>query len=116
AYKRWKLREGLFDFTDLLAADLDPLPVDVVLVDEAQDLSLLQWRALDIFTAKAQRVYIAGDDDQAIFTWAGASPQAFLDRPGRSKVLAQSYRLPRAVHALAQRLVKPIHQRKDKTF
>lgn len=116
AYALWKAREGLFDFTDLLAADLGPLPVDAILVDEAQDLSLLQWRALDAFAQNAKRIYIAGDDDQAIFTWAGASPQAFLDRGGRSRVLAQSHRLSRRVHALAQTIVAPIHARKKKAF
>lgn len=64
AYREWKLREGLLDFTDLLDRVVDPLPVDVVLVDEAQDLSRLQWRALWRFASKARRVYIAGDDDQ----------------------------------------------------
>lgn len=116
AYDRWKSAEGLYDFTDLLVQAHDPLPVDVVLVDEAQDLSLLQWRALDMFAARAQRLYVAGDDDQAIFTWAGASPRAFLERSGRNRVLGQSYRLPRAVHRFAHTLVEGIHDRKAKEF
>jgi DNA helicase II / ATP-dependent DNA helicase PcrA len=116
AYDAWKRREGLFDFTDLLGVDLEPLPVDVVLVDEAQDLSLLQWHALDIFAHNAQRVYIAGDDDQAIFTWAGASPQAFLDRRGKIVILNQSYRLPKRVHELSSTIISPIHNRQPKVF
>ena len=69
-YEAWKDNEGLMDFTDLLTKVQDPLPVDVIFVDEAQDLSLLQWRALTLLAKNVKKIYIAGDDDQAIFSWA----------------------------------------------
>lgn len=116
AYELWKERESIYDFTDLLSANLRALPVDVVLVDESQDLSRLQWRALDVFAENADRIYMAGDDDQAIFKWAGASPEAFLERPGHPRVLNQSYRLPSRVHELASSIVAPIHNRQPKKF
>lgn len=116
AYREWKLREGLVDFTDLLDRVVDPLPVDVVLVDEAQDLSRLQWRALWRFASKARRVYIAGDDDQAIFIWAGADPDALLEIEGEVRVLGQSWRLPKAVHGEATRMVSGIVRRQPKEF
>lgn len=116
AYHKWKRSEGLFDFTDLLEMAEGPLPVDVIMVDEAQDLSRLQWATFDKFSSEADRVYIAGDDDQAIFTWAGASPEELLRRPGRAEVLHQSWRLPRAVHAEALRLIEQVAVRQPKRF
>lgn len=115
-YQRWKEREGLSDFTDLLERVSEPLDVDVVIVDEAQDLSLLQWQALHVLTAHAKHLYIAGDDDQAIFTWAGADPDAFVQHPGEVRVLGQSYRIPHAVQAVATRLVEGIPGRQPKTW
>jgi DNA helicase-2/ATP-dependent DNA helicase PcrA len=116
SYKKWKEAEGLHDFTDLLFEADVTLPVDVVFVDEAQDLSKLQWRALDRFARGAERVYIAGDDDQAIFEWAGASPSAFVARPGEVKVLDQSYRIPARVHGVAGSLIRPVRGRQQKVY
>ena len=45
---------------------------DVVFIDEAQDLSLMQWDMAKTIWDKSEDNYIAGDDDQAIFKWAGA--------------------------------------------
>lgn len=116
-YEAFKRREGLLDFTDLLEADLQPLPVDVLIVDEAQDLSQLQWAALRKLSVNAKRAYLAGDDDQAIYTWAGASPDEFLAaRADRTQVLRRSHRLPRRVWALATELAEGIKRRQPKTW
>lgn len=115
-YARWKADEGLLDFTDLLVNVEGPLPVDVVLVDEAQDLSWLQWRTLERLAADAQRVYVAGDDDQAIFAWAGAEPEELLTLRGEVEVLGQSYRVPAKIHALAGQMVSRIQRRQPKEW
>lgn len=115
-YEAWKLREGLRDFTDLLEQAETPLEVDVVIVDEAQDLSRLQWAALHRLAVNAQRMYIAGDDDQAIYTWAGADPSGFIEHPGDVRILAQSFRVPGAVHGVAGSLVEGIRHRQAKTW
>ena len=115
-YEKWKTDEGLLDFTDLLTRIEDPLPVDVVLVDEAQDLSSLQWRTLEKLAANADRVYVAGDDDQAIFAWAGAEPEELLNLKGKVEVLGQSYRVPAAIHELAGKMVSRIQRRQPKEW
>lgn len=116
-YARFKRLEGLVDFTDLLEANLAPLPVDVVIVDEAQDLSNLQWKALWQLAANAKRVYIAGDDDQAIYTWAGASPEAFLNlKADAVEVLGQSYRVPIKVQRIAGSIIDQVKNRKEKEW
>lgn len=116
SYNKWKQDEGLIDFTDLLSQVEAPLPVDVVFVDEAQDLSALQWKALNVLSADATTIYIAGDDDQAIFEWAGADPQELLGLKGKVQVLDQSYRVPRTVHELAGKMVKSIKRRQPKQW
>ena len=45
---------------------------DVVFIDEAQDLSPIQWKMVDILRKNSKYVILAGDDDQAIYGWAGA--------------------------------------------
>jgi DNA helicase II / ATP-dependent DNA helicase PcrA len=84
--------------------------LDVIIKDEAQDSSPLLFKVLDQFLqGGVQRCYIAGDPDQAIFTWQGANPALLGDRPcDRRTVLAQSHRLPRRVHALAREVLSPI--------
>src|SRR5262245_19086088 len=66
AYRAWKTSERQYDYTDLLTRYLDvgkPLDVDVVFIDEAQDLSKLQWEVTHKLGSKAARRYLAGDDD-----------------------------------------------------
>jgi superfamily I DNA/RNA helicase len=119
-YEAWKKREELLDYTDLLArylAEGQPLPIEAIFVDEAQDLSPLQWRVVEQLGARAARRYVAGDDDQAIFTWAGASARAFNALAAdEERVLPRSYRVPRAIHKVAQRIVERIVERKRKEF
>jgi DNA helicase-2/ATP-dependent DNA helicase PcrA len=120
SYRHYKAARNLLDFTDLLELacnDTNRLPrLEVLIIDEAQDLSRLQWNLVHALVEKADRVFIAGDDDQAVFTWAGADVKAFLDFPGDIHVLQQSYRIPSTVHNMANGIVKRIRQRQDKTW
>jgi superfamily I DNA/RNA helicase len=120
AYKQWKKSNGLLDYTDLLIQYLErgkPLDIDVIFVDEAQDLSVLQWEVVEKLGGRAKRQYIAGDDDQAIFHWAGADSSAFQDLVvDKTEILGQSYRLSKSVHAAAQKISARIHNRIDKDY
>ena len=119
-YRHYKRSKDLLDFTDLLemvVSEADQLPsLEVLIVDEAQDLSRLQWQLVEALASKAQRVYLAGDDDQAVFTWAGADVKSFLSFSGTIKVLQQSYRVPSTVHHLANRIVTRIRERQEKVW
>jgi DNA helicase-2/ATP-dependent DNA helicase PcrA len=70
----YKTSYGLVDFTDMIekfnVSELCP-KYDVVFVDEAQDLSPIQWKMYDILKKNSKHVILAGDDDQAIYGWAG---------------------------------------------
>lgn len=119
AYETFKSKHKLVDFTDLLIRYVDngnPLPVSAAIIDEAQDLTPLQWRVVDKMFANAQDIVIAGDDDQAIFSWAGADVDKFLNYTTQQEILDQSYRLPSAIHAYANCISKDILVRKSKTF
>lgn len=110
AYRNYKDDEGLKDFTDMLRDYVDgpcgPLPVDLAVVDEAQDLSALQWSVVEKAFGGTKNVYYAGDDDQSIHEWAGADRQYFLHVHCECReVLPRSHRLPEAVFDLAQSII-----------
>jgi DNA helicase-2/ATP-dependent DNA helicase PcrA len=123
SYADWKSTFGYYDFTDMLErASSGGVRADaeVVFIDEAQDLSPLQWRVIDKLCKRAHEVHVAGDDDQAIYTWAGADVHGmarFTQRyKGDSHVLSQSHRLPAAVHTRSQDLIRRVTLRVDKEF
>ena len=112
-WSEWKDRNGLMDFTDLIETCLRetewaPGNPDVMFVDEAQDLDLLEMSLVRKWGLAASSLHIVGDPDQAIYTWRGADPSAFTASsiPEQNRqVLAQSYRVPEAVHARAVRWI-----------
>lgn len=106
------------DYTDLLEdfCSQGAVPkLEVVIVDEAQDMSNLQWKVIDKIMKHAARVYLAGDDDQAIFDWAGADPSRLINaKDWEKEVLQQSYRIPKSSHDIADRLITRIQHRQPK--
>jgi len=120
AYRHFKEAHSLMDFTDLLEQIvLQPefLPrLEVLIVDEAQDLSRLQWNLVVALSKRADRTFLAGDDDQAVYVWAGADVQAFLEFEGKIEILDQSYRVPARVHELANSVVRRIRTRQPKVW
>ena len=91
-------------------------------IDEAQDLSAHQWMVVDKIQRISQPIetYIAGDDDQAIFRWAGADIEHFIamakDDANTIIPLKQSYRVPKSVHTLATKMAQSISNRIDKQY
>ena len=43
------------------------------------------------------QIYLAGDDDQAIYAWAGADVNRFIKEPGKERVLRRSRRVSKSV-------------------
>ena len=102
-FEDYKKQLKVIDYTSILELAIHSrtsLPdFDVIFVDEAQDLSKLQWRFVEKLFPKASAVYIAGDDDQAICQSFGADPTTFVEYPAtHERVLNQSYRIPALVH------------------
>ena len=117
----YKEKFGLYDFTDMLSqfisnADQCCPHFKLTFLDEAQDLSPLQWDIAHILDKKSERMYCAGDDDQAIYRWAGADVEQFINLPGGAEILAQSYRVPSSVHRIAERIANRINKRYRKEY
>lgn len=113
----YKRTRGLYDFTDMLKMFVETewsTPLEVLFVDEAQDLSSLQWRVVERLAKGARRVVIAGDDDQAIYKWAGADVDHFVSLPGEERVLSQSWRVPLAIQEIAMQVLSGVKNRRDK--
>ncbi len=119
-YRHYKHSKNLLDFTDLLEMIVkqpERLPMlEVLIVDEAQDLSRLQWMMVESLALRSKRTFIAGDDDQAIFFFAGADVKSFLAFEGSITILNRSYRVPSKVHMLANHIVNRIRERQPKTW
>ena len=117
--KVWKDRFQLFDYTDMLEQfclrKLSP-KLEVVFIDEAQDLSPLQWEMVNQIKENCKQIYIAGDDDQAIFRYAGADVDYFINLQGDVTVLNQSYRIPFSHHHMSQNVIQRVVGRREKHF
>ena len=113
--KSFKLR----DFTDMIeqfnVSELCP-KYDIVFIDEAQDLSPVQWKMIDIIRKNSTYVILAGDDDQAIYGWAGADVKTFQNISAKKDIiLPQSYRVPKQVQVIANQILNRIpHERRIK--
>ncbi len=91
AYENHKLEHGLMDFDDMLVFALDILQkypdiLDYIQkkytyfnVDEAQDNSLVQNRIIRLISSKYNNLFMVGDEDQCIYGFRGAYPQAFFE-------------------------------------
>ena len=121
--KKYKKQKGKKDFTDLLeefiTQKITP-KFEVLFIDEAQDLSSLQWSMVRKLWKESKKTYIAGDDDQAIFKWAGADVDHFIalkKEVDEIKILDQSYRIPGGpIHELSQRIISKVQNRFTKDY
>ena len=84
---------------------------DVVLVDEFQDLNPVQYRVIRALARDHRHIFAVGDDEQSIYSWAGADPKVFrsfmsdLDLKASMISLEENRRCPHDVFALARKLV-----------
>ena len=102
-------RAGLVDFAELLLRAHELLRNNPallahyrarfgdLLVDEFQDTNAIQYAFVRVLAGDSGRVFVVGDDDQAIYGWRGArveNVQQFLrDFPGARTIrLEQNYR------------------------
>ena len=101
-YEDHKKRIGVIDYTDLLERALSQdakIPqYRYVFIDEAQDLSKLQWAFAQRLFENAEKIFLAGDEDQAICESFGASPDIFVEFPSKETPLPTSWRIPKSLH------------------
>ena len=109
----------MYEFSDMIKLFINKekhLALDAIFLDEAQDLNPLQWRMFFNIEALCKRSYIAGDDDQTIFKFQGADPNIFIDLEGERDDQEKSYRVPKAVHRQALKILPHITKRVKKKW
>lgn len=114
AWREWKRKMQYLDFTDLIDmppefGTLAPGNPAVIVCDEAQDFTEMDMRLIRHWGEACEFVVMTGDYNQAIFTFRGASPKAFLpdDVPDDEvSILGQSYRVPEKVRVYASDWIK----------
>lgn len=130
-WTEWKQANEVVDYTDMIAGALEraregeaaPGRPSVFIVDEAQDNTPLETELVLAWGRQANSLVVALDDDQAIMEWRGGDPRRLLtlgegddsytvDR----HVLGKSWRIPRSVHAIAERWVHRLSMRQEKLY
>ena len=120
----WKTNLGVVDFTDMIELALtttECAPGDPVVgfFDEVQDFTPQELALVRHWGQSMERLVLAGDDDQCLYRFKGSTPDAFLDPPlpdDQKRILGQSYRVPFAVHAVAQAWVETLSRREPKDY
>lgn len=119
-YEDEKREHEALDFTDMLreALNIPARPFDLLIQDEQQDATPLQHALFAHWTRQARRVAVVGDADQAIHEWAGVQYKDFVAMSAAGsgyevRRLAQSYRVPAAVHDAAMRIIRRNMSRVD---
>ncbi|MFH1474318.1 MAG: ATP-dependent DNA helicase UvrD2 [Chloroflexota bacterium] len=128
-YEREKDRAGRLDFDDMLTRTVDLLEADPAAaetvraryawfsVDEYQDTNPLQQRLLELWLGDRDDLCVVGDEDQTIYTFAGATSvflTGFTSRfpAARQVTLDRNYRSSPEILALANRLLAAEGRRK----
>jgi|Deesub1362B_J571_1020462.scaffolds.fasta_scaffold00101_55 superfamily I DNA/RNA helicase len=107
-YEEFKKEGGYIDFEDMLELALEigeTVEAQVVIIDEAQDCSPLQWKVIETIF-EADIIIAAGDELQSIFSFQGARPELFLSFSNKVKVLRRNYRVPKNIWDFAGRIVE----------
>ncbi|MBN2377037.1 MAG: ATP-dependent helicase [Sedimentisphaerales bacterium] len=110
----WKFENEFLDFTDMiedaLERGVEPYgEPDIIIGDELQDFSRLEYELIRMWGIKAGALIGCGDGQQSLYQWRGADPTIFDDPmipQDHRRILQQSYRIPRAVHRAAIKWVK----------
>ena len=131
AYERDNRAAGRIDFDDMillttrLLTEHPELAAEVreryryLTVDEFQDTNPAQWALLRTWLGDGDDLCVVGDDDQMIYSFAGATARYLIDFPrafphATQVTLSDNYRSTRQIVALANRVLwtKPAATRK----
>jgi len=131
AYEEQCQRSGLVDFAELLLRAHELFLTDAallahyrerwrhLLIDEFQDTNTLQYAWIRVLAGDSGKVFVVGDDDQAIYGWRGArveNVQHFLrDFPSAKTIrLEQNYRSTATILKAANAIIANNPQRLGK--
>lgn len=120
-FEEWKRLTKLLDFTDLVAHCLRdvstaPFTPDVIFVDEAQDHDRLELALVRKWATGVDQLIVCGDPDQNLYEFRGAEPEAFYAHEipqSHYRILSQSYRVPKSVHAVSMEMIRRDGDRRE---
>ena len=111
-YLKWMRSNDIWDWNTLsvrMQREVDPAPYDIIVVDESQDFSANQLRAIRNHLAEEHAVTFVIDTVQRIyargFTWSEAG---FTIRPERYHVLRKNHRNTRQIATFAAGILEGI--------
>lgn len=108
-YRTWKAEHGLYDFDDMLSMVHDQRLIpdaSVLVVDEFQDLTTLQYKIICMWAEHMDKVMIAGDPRQTLYGFWGANAKFFEEHEGEQVILPVSYRLPACIWSYAKNILE----------
>ncbi|MEA4805773.1 ATP-dependent helicase [Acetobacterium wieringae] len=131
AYESYKRQEQLMDFDDILKYAwglLKKYPemlaffqnkYTYIHLDEAQDTSKIQFKIIELLTGKNGNLFMVGDEDQSIYGFRGAFPEALLTfketwPQGEVLLMETNYRSTRQIVDKANAFIKLNHERYQK--
>lgn len=98
--------EQMIDFSDMIENAINTNytnPAKVLILDEAQDFSPLQWRAIYSAFKNIEQMFVAGDPMQALYRFSGGLSNYMYDiRCDETVVLDTGYRCCEPVLKMAQ--------------
>ena len=119
-YKQGGGERSFIDFDDMIEKairEVDFPKLKILILDEAQDCTPLQWSVIYKMVDKVDRVYLAGDDDQGIYKWNGADPKYFTTFfPGRKYKLRKTKRFGEAIYKFSQIIRRGILDSEEKDY
>lgn len=134
AYREYEAtlrRQNRVDFEDMLLLTYELLSArpdilafwqerySYLLIDEFQDINTLQYRIVQLLTARHRNLFVVGDDDQSIYGFRGASSELMLRFPTdypdlRTVLLNINYRCRPAIVEAAGNLIATNTRRYEK--
>ena len=122
-YEELKVKEGVMDFSDLIANTLRLFRTRknilkiyqdqflYILVDEFQDTNFAQNQLAILLSGERKNITVVGDDDQAIYRWRGAAISNIIQfkkqfPDAKIVTLTQNYRSTQEILDSAYRLVQ----------
>lgn len=120
-WQDWLNDNEYTDFTGMLEwayrhTETAPDAPSVIMLDEAQDCSALQWALIRKWGRHCDDLICVGDDDQILYAWAGASVESMFNPQAKQIILKHSWRVPRAIHAAAVQWIGQAHTRLPKEY
>ncbi|MFB6173348.1 MAG: UvrD-helicase domain-containing protein [Halobacteriales archaeon] len=117
AWRSYKGEHDIVGFADMLerVRQRSLVPnVEYLAIDEFQDITQLQYDVYGEWKPHVEKVVVAGDDDQVVYSWQGADPRLLLNEGGEVEILDTSHRLPSKILRVVQRAIRHIEERQEK--